>query len=337
MQALVTIVLPVYNVEKYLQRCLESVVNQTYSNLEIILVDDGSPDNCPSICDDWAKKDSRIKVIHKENAGLGMARNTGIDNATGEYIFFLDSDDSVDSTLVEKCVASAKENNSQVVVFSRHNIYDDGRVVSRKVHVPTLLFDNKGIVNELLPSMFTYSMGFGVSAWSKMYRLDTFKSTGVRFRSEREIVSEDAYFALEYYPKLNSVSVVTECLYNYYKRNDSLSRSYKPDRQERNDDFLRKSLEYIEENNLPDVIAINLMSRYHALTLGTMLQIVRADISEKERKAAIKEMFVNPFLRKTLRKDVFNLSSSKSAVFWWLLKFKCYSLCYFLLLRKTRK
>ena len=98
----VSIVVPVYNVEKYLDRCIESIVNQTYKNLEIILVDDGSTDSCPQMCDEWGLKDSRIKVVHKENAGLGMARNTGIDNALGEYIFFFGSDDYVDVTTVEK-------------------------------------------------------------------------------------------------------------------------------------------------------------------------------------------------------------------------------------------
>lgn len=86
---LVSIVLPIYNVEKYLDRCIESVINQTYRNLEILLVDDGSPDDCPQKCEEWAKKDGRIKVIHKANAGLGYARNTGIENASGEYICFL--------------------------------------------------------------------------------------------------------------------------------------------------------------------------------------------------------------------------------------------------------
>ena len=89
----VTVVLPIYNVEKYLDRSVKSIVEQTYTNLEIILVDDGSPDMCPQMCDEWARKDKRIKVIHKKNAGLGMARNTGIDNASGDYICFFDSDD----------------------------------------------------------------------------------------------------------------------------------------------------------------------------------------------------------------------------------------------------
>ena len=88
-----SVVLPIYNVEKYLNRCLDSVMNQTYKRLEIILVDDGSPDNCPQMCDDWARADNRIKVVHKKNAGLGEARNSGLHVATGDYIALLDSDD----------------------------------------------------------------------------------------------------------------------------------------------------------------------------------------------------------------------------------------------------
>lgn len=101
-KGVVSVVLPIYNVEKYLNRCVKSVVNQSYKSLEIILVDDGSPDNCPTLCEDWAKKDSRIKVVHKENAGLGYARNTGIENATGEYICFFDSDDYIALDAIEK-------------------------------------------------------------------------------------------------------------------------------------------------------------------------------------------------------------------------------------------
>ena len=104
---LVSVVLPIYKVEKYLNRCIESVVNQTYSNLEIILVDDGSPDSCPNMCDEWKKKDSRIVVIHKENGGLGEARNSGISAANGKYICFFDSDDYVSNETIEKAVAVA--------------------------------------------------------------------------------------------------------------------------------------------------------------------------------------------------------------------------------------
>ena len=101
-ESLVSVIVPIYNVELYLERCIKSIINQTYRNLEIILVDDGSPDRCPQICDEWCAKDERVKVIHKDNAGLGMARNTGIEHATGEYVYFVDSDDYIDNDTIEQ-------------------------------------------------------------------------------------------------------------------------------------------------------------------------------------------------------------------------------------------
>ena len=100
-EPLITVVVPIYNVEDYLNKCIESIVNQTYKNLEIILVDDGSPDNSPKMCDDWAKKDKRIKVIHKENGGVSSARNIGIDKSKGEWITFVDADDWIEKTYIE--------------------------------------------------------------------------------------------------------------------------------------------------------------------------------------------------------------------------------------------
>ena len=101
MEKLISIVLPIYNVEKYIEKCMDSVLNQTYKNIEVILVDDGSPDRCPKICEEYAKKDNRIKVVHKENGGLSDARNAGIKVANGEYITFIDSDDYIDQDYVE--------------------------------------------------------------------------------------------------------------------------------------------------------------------------------------------------------------------------------------------
>ena len=118
MRILVSVIIPVYNVEKYLDRCVESVVNQTYGNLEIILVDDGSPDGCPGKCDEWAKKDDRIKVIHKQNEGLGMARNTGIENATGEYIWFVDGDDAIDSNSINVLLSNIYKTHCDAYIIN---------------------------------------------------------------------------------------------------------------------------------------------------------------------------------------------------------------------------
>lgn len=115
---LVSVIVPVYKVEKYLHRCIDSIINQTYKNLEIILVDDGSPDNCGKICDEYAEKDNRIKVIHKSNGGLSSARNAGLDVANGDYVYFVDSDDYIDTKLVEDNLNLAIEHDADMVCFN---------------------------------------------------------------------------------------------------------------------------------------------------------------------------------------------------------------------------
>lgn len=121
-----SVVLPIYNVEKYLNRCLDSVMNQTYKKLEIILVDDGSPDNCPQMCDNWAKVDDRIKVVHKKNAGLGEARNSGLDVATGDYIAFFDSDDYIDTRLFEELYTVIISVNPDLIDLDIMTLIDRG-------------------------------------------------------------------------------------------------------------------------------------------------------------------------------------------------------------------
>ena len=116
MNPLVSIIVPVYNVEKYLDKCVESIINQTYTNLEVILVDDGSPDNCPQMCDEWAQKDSRIRVVHKENGGLSDARNCGIEACNGEWVYFIDSDDYIACDTIEKLYNVAIVNNCDMSI-----------------------------------------------------------------------------------------------------------------------------------------------------------------------------------------------------------------------------
>ena len=118
----ISVIVPVYKVEKYLDKCVESIVNQTYKNLEIILVDDGSPDNCPAMCDEWAEKDERIRVIHKENGGLADARNAGMDIATGDYIGFVDSDDWIEPNMYEVLLKNALCMDSATVLLLQQGL-----------------------------------------------------------------------------------------------------------------------------------------------------------------------------------------------------------------------
>ncbi len=336
-QPLVSVVIPIYNVEKYLDRCIISVVNQTYKNLEIILVDDGSPDNCPAMCDEWAKKDSRIKVIHKKNAGLGMARNTGIDNANGDYIFFFDSDDYVDVEIAEKCVAAITEKNSDVVIYGRYDLCDDGKLEEKKITSTEKFFDENSIKNNLLPGMFTYDMGFGVSSCGKMFRLDTIKSSGLRYKSESEIISEDTYFALEFFSKIKSAAVIDDSLYYYFKRNNSLSRTFKKDRQKKNNFFLQKCVEYIENSQLPECVMNHLKARYHSLTLATVKQIYQSNLPANEKKKEIYSVFNDPILRSTLESDVLKLESTFVSLFFGLIRSKFFFASYVLLWLRSIK
>ena len=336
-QPLVSIVVPIYNVEKYLDRCIESIVKQTYQNIEIILVDDGSPDHCPAMCDEWAGKDARIKVVHKQNAGLGMARNTGMDHAEGKYIFFFDSDDYVDCTIVEKCVASAEQNEADAVVFGRCDVYDDGRVSPKKITSSKLFFHEEEIKNELLPGMFTYKMGFGVSVWGKMYRFEAFKKLGIRFVSEREIISEDAYFALVFFSKIQIVSIVPEALYFYYKRGTSLSRMYKADRQQKNDIFLSVMIDYIQKNRLPKILEDHVAARYQMFSISAMKQIMLSDMGKKEKHTLVSEIFKNPNLRKSIKRRTLQFHGKTLRLFFRLMKLRCYFMCRILLSCKTQK
>lgn len=170
----VTIVLPIYNVEKYLNRSVESVIRQTYKNLEIILVDDESPDSCPKMCDEWKKKDKRIKVVHKKNAGLGMARNTGIENATGDYICFLDSDDYIEQNTIEKVVSSIEESNADVALFGFNDVDKFGNIVQTFVpNTPKYLYIGSEIQRELLPNIISLNeMNLMCSALDVMDLLD---------------------------------------------------------------------------------------------------------------------------------------------------------------------
>ena len=166
----VSIVLPIYNVEKYLNRCIKSILNQTYSDLEVILVDDGSPDGCPRLCDEWSKKDKRIKVVHKKNAGLGMARNTGIDTATGDFICFFDSDDFIDPHTIQEAIEVVAKTRAEIVSFGYYD-YSDGEII--ETHIPCesiLLYSGDKIIDEFLPeALKRKKLDFNMSAWTSMY------------------------------------------------------------------------------------------------------------------------------------------------------------------------
>ena len=223
---LITIVIPVYNVEKYLDRCLRSVVNQTYHNLDILLVDDGSPDRCPQMCEEWAHKDSRIRVIHKENGGLGMARNTGIENAAGDYICFFDSDDYIAPDTIELAYEMAREEKVEMVLFGMAGVSSGEAIVESVVPTPSqTVYRGAEVQEKLLPGLLGpdpvtgSSFRLSLSACRILVSMKLIRRANWRFVSEREIISEDFYSLLALYKDVQSAAVVCRALY-YYCCND---------------------------------------------------------------------------------------------------------------------
>ena len=240
MEAYVSVIIPVFNVKKYLDRCVESVINQSYSDLEIILVDDGSTDGSDIVCDNWKKRDDRIKIIHKSNGGLGFARNTGIENANGKYILFIDSDDYIDKDMIETLV---KDSNAGEVDVCYSDFYRDyGEYVVANGHLKGYKgkYKNEEVLNKIIPWMVgglpddpnDEIIGWGV--WKSLYKKELIDNHGILFHSEREVISEDIIFQLDYLSHVNSVSINEKAFYHYCLRNGSLSAEYRSDRREKN-------------------------------------------------------------------------------------------------------
>lgn len=213
---LISVIVPVYKVEKYLNKCIESIVNQSYMNIEIIIVDDGSPDNCPKICDEWAKKDSRIKVIHQKNGGLSSARNTGINIAKGQYLSFIDSDDYVDKKFIESLYKAIKQENAEMSICEFYEFNEKGILLENKKRNKLIntLYSGYQILHNM---MFNYKLSY-IVAWNKLYKKELFEN--VRYKTGK--INEDEFIIHRLFYKCNKVVCIDENLYYYLKRNDSI-------------------------------------------------------------------------------------------------------------------
>lgn len=216
---LISVIVPVYKVEKYLNRCIDSIIKQTYHNLEIILVDDGSPDNSGKICDEYAKKDKRIKVIHKPNGGLSDARNYALEIAEGEYIGFVDSDDYIKEDMFQTLYDLCEENKADISIVSFYEMIED-KVIAVRNSGELQIMDKIEAIKELLIDTKIQSY-----AWNKLFRKELF--VGTRFPTGKNF--EDIATTLILFEKCNKIVRLEEPKYCYVRRNDSIVgiRNYK--------------------------------------------------------------------------------------------------------------
>jgi len=221
--ALISVIVPVYKVEMWLRRCIDSILAQTFSDFELILVDDGSPDNCPQICDEYARRDSRVKVIHQKNGGLSAARNTGLDITRGKYITFVDSDDWIDSDFLEVLFRNIVEHDAQICQCNFRFSFEDGTAEIPSRNTAEISFLNKSAA---IHSLFDYDWnGFYIPVWGKLYSSTLFKN--VRFKPGR--IHEDNFMSCDIVVRGDYERIVVlQCaLYNYFQRTGGLATEWK--------------------------------------------------------------------------------------------------------------
>lgn len=219
---LVSVIMPIYNVEAFLKCAIDSVLHQDYENLEIILVDDGSTDNSGNICDEYAKKDNRIQVIHKNNGGLSSARNAGLDVFKGKYVYFIDSDDFIAPNAISSALTAMKEDHSDLVIFNYYYVDESNNVMKRELDnniKPIWSIDD--FWNYISDVSNTELSIASVVAWNKLYKREIFES--LRYLEGR--INEDSFIITDIIRQVSKISYINEPLYYYRTRSGSIMSS----------------------------------------------------------------------------------------------------------------
>lgn len=280
MEQKVSIIVPVYNVEKYLKRCVDSLIEQSYKNLEIILVDDGSKDNSFSICKEYESKDSRVRIFHKENEGLGLTRNYGIEKSTGEYITFVDSDDYLTLDAVETMVEKAAVTNADVVVANM--FYKDKEM---KVMMEERLYygdDIKNIIiNHMMGDCGKKKDAFSYTATAKLFKKELFIKNNLRFPSERKLIWEDLAFSVDVYPRCEKVYIFHKAIYYYCFNEGTLTHTYKPNKLNLVMELYHYMGEKIQILNLP----IEAQYRLDTNFIGHIRTCIKLEVFYKDKNS----------------------------------------------------
>jgi glycosyltransferase involved in cell wall biosynthesis len=300
----ISIIVPIYNVDKYLSKCIESILVQTYTDFELILINDGSEDNCRRICEEYAGIDKRIKVIHKENGGVSSARNRGIKIATGEFLAFVDPDDTIEPNMYEVLIHTADEYKADVVVcpYKTINLIKGSSSISRVWKNVHCSLNKRDIENDLLPLIIidkTYSL---VSSVNKLYRKQIFDTFDIFF-NESINFGEDERLNIKLLTLINNLVFIKEPLYNYFiHKRDSLTQEFKNNFYEEYILEIKKfKIEVCERYYMNNYI--NKVKNYYiGVTLQYMDDIVGRNIPNEHKLILMSSILNN----RDFREDIFN-------------------------------
>lgn len=283
----ISVIVPIYKAEKYLEQCVESVLAQTYTDFELILVDDGSPDSCPRICDAYGEKDKRVQVIHQSNAGVTSARNAGISSAEGQYIFFLDSDDWIPDDYFEKMLGACEANNADLCIGGYIAFYENETTADIVSDFETAVYSSAAEFAMMFHEYFATIFNF---TWGKLFKTKIIRENGIYF-PQGMLIAEDVIFNMDYYRKCKRISVLNEPRVYYRQVSGSLSHKYSDKTFEwyhisytAVHEFLKETHAFSPENR----------KHYYASCAGNYIQsaiglILNPGCSRKEALAVLRE------------------------------------------------
>lgn len=296
-----TIIIPIYNVERYLDQCVQSVLGQTLKDLEVILVDDGSPGHCPQMCDEYARQDSRVCVIHKKNAGLGWARNSGLDMATGEYVTFLDSDDYVDLDTYKTVCDIADDKGLDTVRFICNRFKDDGSHSPEIKDASLTICDSPREIKRYALSIFDPNKPeenpTGGSACMAVYKMSVIREHGLQFLSEREYLSEDYAFNFSFYQYAHAIGYLPNTYYHYRVNMGSTTRKVRFDKMAMAEKYCRYVSRMIADFGYSKEDQYYADSYYVGEARGVTLQVFKSSLSMAEKRKWFREEVVAPYFK----------------------------------------
>lgn len=297
-QPKVSIVVPVYNVERYLDKCVGSLTGQTLKDIEIILVDDGSIDRCAAMCDEYARRDRRIKVVHKENGGLSSARNEGMKYVTGEYYMFVDSDDWLDLETCKVCYDEIVASDADCLMFSYVKEFGDHSIINHIFDQGQIIWEEPDIKKNIHRRLFGLSGeelsqpqdgDLIVSAWMQLFKTSKFKD--IQFVDTKVIGTEDCWYQILLYENCNRFVYIDRPFYHYLRINeDSLTTKYNPhlfDRWQRMYDYME---EYIAKHGKGEAYSQALQNRIALSVLGGGINQAHSSDSLREGSRQLKRM-----------------------------------------------
>lgn len=289
---LVSVIVPVYNVERYLRECLESILAQTYNELEVILVDDGSTDGSGKICDEYAEKYDHFSVIYKKNEGLGMARNTGLEHMRGDYVTFVDSDDYIEPTCIQTLMENLIKHQVDMCKGGSRRITNDKKILSEDAYIDEV-YKDRNARELLLPRMIGSSPdkkdSIGKSVCGVVFSCNPIRKYKLRFFSEREMIEEDLVFHIDYMQHAKGACLIKEVVYNYRYNTNSLTTSYRKDRFEANCRFYLAMLKKLTQLQYDEMTVMRLKRNFFVSLRGTIFQETKK-ISGKSFTARIQRI-----------------------------------------------